>query len=399
MKTYLVTGGAGFIGGNFVKYILKKRDDIRVVILDKLTYAGNLGTIREELNDARTEFVKGDIGNRELVENLFTRYDIDVVVHFAAESHVDRSIENPQIFLQTNVLGTQNLLDVAKKFWTTGKDEGGYPVYRPGKKFHHVSTDEVYGSLTRDFSQPQPLTLYGVAQKLGENRRPPQTFGAKMFDEKTPLDPRSPYSASKTASDMIVAAYGETYHFPYNITRCSNNYGPYHFPEKLIPLMIKNVLEGKKLPVYGKGENVRDWLYVEDHCKAIDLVIEKGRPGEVYNIGGFNEAQNIDIVKLVIAVIARFMKEQPQYRSYLKIPVEEINENLIAFVADRLGHDARYAINPEKIVTELGWYPETAFESGIEKTVEWYLQNQDWVNEVSSGDYLKYYEKMHGGRG
>lgn len=399
MKTYLVTGGAGFIGGNFVKYILKKHDDIRIVILDKLTYAGNLGTIREELNDTRTEFVKGDIGNRELVENLFTRYDIDVVVHFAAESHVDRSIENPQIFLQTNVLGTQNLLDVAKKFWTTGKDEDGYPVYRSGKKFHHVSTDEVYGSLKRDFRQPQPLKLYGVAQKLGENRRPPQTFGEKMFDEKTPLDPRSPYSASKTASDMIVFAYGETYHFPYNITRCSNNYGPYHFPEKLIPLMIKNVLEGKKLPVYGKGENVRDWLYVEDHCKAIDLVIEKGRPGEVYNIGGFNEAQNIDIVKLVIAVIARFMKEQPQYRSYLKIPVEEINDNLIAFVADRLGHDARYAINPEKIVTELGWYPETAFESGIEKTVEWYLQNQDWVNEVTSGDYLKYYERMYGGRG
>lgn len=399
MKTYLVTGGAGFIGGNFVKYILKKHDDIRVVILDKLTYAGNLGTIREELNDARTEFVKGDIGNRELVENLFARHDIDVVVHFAAESHVDRSIESPQIFLQTNVLGTQNLLDVAKKFWTAGKDEDGYPVYRPGKKFHHVSTDEVYGSLKRDFRQPQPLKLYGVAQKLGENRRPPQTFGEKMFDEKTPLDPRSPYSASKTASDMIVAAYGETYHFPYNITRCSNNYGPYHFPEKLIPLMIKNVLEGKKLPVYGKGENVRDWLYVEDHCKAIDLVIEKGRPGEVYNIGGFNEAQNIDIVKLVIAVIARFMKEQPQYRSYLKIPVEEINENLIAFVADRLGHDARYAINPEKIVTELGWYPETAFEGGIEKTVEWYLQNQDWVNEVTSGDYLKYYERMYRGRG
>ena len=219
-----------------------------------------------------------------------------------------------------------------------------------------------------------------------------------MFDEKTPLDPRSPYSASKTASDMIVAAYGETYHFPYNITRCSNNYGPYHFPEKLIPLMIKNVLEGKKLPVYGKGENVRDWLYVEDHCKAIDLVIEKGRLGEVFNIGGFNEAQNIDIVKLVIAVIARFMKEKPQYRTYLKIPVEEINENLISFVADRLGHDARYAINPEKIVTELGWYPETAFESGIEKTVEWYLQNQAWVSEVISGDYLKYYERMYGGR-
>lgn len=398
MKTYLVTGGAGFIGGNFVKYILKKHDDIRVVILDKLTYAGNLGTIREELNDARTEFVKGDIGNRELVENIFTRNDIDVVVHFAAESHVDRSIENPQIFLQTNVFGTQNLLDVAKKFWTTGKDEYGYPVYRPGKKFHHVSTDEVYGSLKRDFEQPQPLKLYGVAQKLGENRRSPQTFGEKMFDEKTPLDPRSPYSASKTASDMIVAAYGETYHFPYNITRCSNNYGPYHFPEKLIPLMIKNVLEGKKLPVYGKGENVRDWLYVEDHCKAIDLVIEKGRLGEVFNIGGFNEAQNIDIVKLVIAVIARFMKEKPQYRTYLKIPVEEINENLISFVADRLGHDARYAINPEKIVTELGWYPETAFESGIEKTVEWYLQNQAWVSEVISGDYLKYYERMYGGR-
>ena len=399
MKTYLVTGGAGFIGANFVKYLLKKYTDIKIVVLDKLTYAGNLGTIRNELQDARTVFVRGDIGNAELVEHIFSRCDIDVVVHFAAESHVDRSIENPQIFLQTNVLGTQNLLDVAKKFWTAGKDEDGYPVYKSGKKFHHVSTDEVYGSLTRDYDSPRPLELYGAAVKLGENRRPPQTFGAQMFDEKTPLNPRSPYSASKTASDMIVAAYGETYHFPFNITRCSNNYGPHHFPEKLIPLMIKNVLEGKKLPVYGKGENVRDWLYVEDHCKAIDTVIEKAPAGEIYNVGGFNEARNIDIVRLIIRTVARLMNENPQYRPLLRIPLADVNDGLIAFVSDRLGHDARYAINPEKIVTELGWYPETAFESGIEKTVEWYLQNQDWVNEVTSGDYLKYYERMYGGRG
>ena len=392
---YLVTGAAGFIGANFVKYMLKKYENIEIVILDKLTYAGNLGTIKDELKDSRVEFVKGDIGNRELVENIFSRHDIDYVVNFAAESHVDRSIENPQVFLETNVLGTQNLLEVAKKYWSVGKDESGYPIYRSGKKFLHVSTDEVYGSLSKDYAIARELVLDEKVAKIAEGRENLQTYGDKMFTEKTPLDPRSPYSASKTASDMIVMAYGETYHFPYNITRCSNNYGPYHFPEKLIPLIIKNILEGKKLPVYGKGDNVRDWLYVEDHCKGIDMVVNAGRLGEVYNIGGFNEEQNINIVKLTIDTIARIMKEEPKYQEVLKTDAENINYELITYVGDRLGHDARYAIDPTKIVTELGWYPETPFTVGIEKTIRWYLDNQEWVEEVVSGDYQKYYEDMY----
>ncbi len=379
MKTYLVTGGAGFIGANFVKLMLKKyNDDIKLVVLDALTYAGNLGTIIEDLEDPRCLFVKGDICDKELANKLFAEHNFDYVVNFAAESHVDRSIENPQLFLITNILGTQNLLDAARKHWVTGKDENGYPTWKEGVKFHQVSTDEVYGSL-----------------------------GAEgYFMETTPLDPRSPYSASKTSSDLFVQAYHETFKMPVTTTRCSNNYGPYHFPEKLIPLIIKNILEGKSLPVYGDGTNVRDWLYVEDHCKAIDAVVNGGRVGQVYNVGGHNEKQNIEIVKLTISTIRDLMTENPTYREVLKkkeivngeISIEWINESLITYVKDRLGHDQRYAIDPTKIKNELGWYPETMFAEGIVKTIRWYLENQPWVEEVASGDYQKYYDKMYSKR-
>lgn len=379
MKTYLVTGAAGFIGANYLKYILAKHNDVKVVVLDLLTYAGNLGTIASDIDNERCVFVKGDICDRELADKLFAQYQFDYVVNFAAESHVDRSIEDPQLFLMTNILGTQNLLDAARRCWVTGKDEQGYPVWREGVRFHQVSTDEVYGSL-----------------------------GAEgYFHETTPLCPHSPYSASKTSADMFVAAYFDTFKMPISITRCSNNYGPYHFPEKLIPLIIKNILEGKNLPVYGDGKNVRDWLYVEDHCKAIDLVVRKGRVGEVYNVGGHNEKQNIEIVKLTIATIHKMMTEKPAYREILKkkelnaqgeISLDWMNESLITFVKDRLGHDQRYAIDPTKITTELGWTPETNFETGIVKTIQWYLENQSWVEEVTSGDYQKYYAQMYGNK-
>ena len=385
MKTYLVTGAAGFIGTNFVKYMLEKYDkSIRIIVLDKLTYAGNIENIQEEIDSKKVEFVKGDICNRELVEDIFSRYELDYVVNFAAESHVDRSISNPQIFLETNILGTQNLLEASKKFWSIGRDENGYPVYKEGKKFLHISTDEVYGSLSKDYTEAKELVLDNRVKKVAEGRKNLKTYGDKFFTEETPLDPRSPYSASKTSSDMIVRAYAETYKFPMNITRCSNNYGPYQFPEKLIPLIIKNILEGKKLPVYGDGSNVRDWLYVKDHNKAVDMVINSGRLGEIYNIGGFNEEKNINIVKLTIDTIAKIMKEEPEYRKVLKTDVENISYDLISYVQDRLGHDARYAIDPEKIVTELGWYPETSFDEGIEKTIRWYLDNQGWVEKVLS---------------
>lgn len=383
MKTYLVTGAAGFIGTNFVKYMLEKYgESIRIIVLDKLTYAGNIENIQEEITSKKIDFVKGDICNRELVEDIFSRYEIDYVVNFAAESHVDRSISNPQIFLETNILGTQNLLEVSKKFWSIGKDENGYPVYKEGKKFLHISTDEVYGSLSKEYTEAKELILNDRVKKVAEGRKNLKTYGDKFFTEETPLDPRSPYSASKTSSDMIVRAYAETYKFPMNITRCSNNYGPYQFPEKLIPLIIKNILEGKKLPVYGDGSNVRDWLYVKDHNKAVDMIINKGRLGEVYNIGGFNEEKNINIVKLTIDIIAKIMKEEPEYRKVLKTEAENISYDLISYVQDRLGHDARYAIDPEKIVTELGWYPETSFDEGIEKTIRWYLDNQEWAEKV-----------------
>lgn len=396
MKTYLVTGAAGFIGANFLKYILNKHKDIFVVVLDKLTYAGNLKNIENELKDKRVEFVKGDICNNELLENIFSKYDIDYVVNFAAESHVDRSIENPKLFLETNILGTQTLLDTAKKFWTIGKDEKGYPIYKEGKKYLQVSTDEVYGSLKKDILEGKELIFNDSdLDILLENRGEVKTFGTKFFTEETPLSPKSPYSTSKASADMLVIAYMETYHMPINITRCSNNYGAYQFPEKLIPLIINNVLHGKPLPVYGDGMNVRDWLYVEDHCKGIDIVLEKGRLGETYNIGGFNEETNINIVKLIIDTISRIMKNEVEYRKILKTDLENINYNLITYVQDRLGHDARYAIDPSKIVKELGWYPETPFVIGIEKTIRWYLDNQEWLENVTSGDYQKYYEEMY----
>ena len=382
MKTYLVTGAAGFIGSNFIKYLLNKKyvnDDIKIIVLDALTYAGNLGTIKDDIDGKRCVFVKGDIRDRELADKLFAEDDIDYVVNFAAESHVDRSIEDPQLFLSVNILGTQNLLDAARKAWVIGKGDDGYPIWKEGKRFHQVATDEVYGSL-----------------------------GAEgYFTEETPLCPHSPYSASKTAADMIVMAYHDTYHMPVTITRCSNNYGPYHFPEKLIPLIINNILSGKQLPVYGKGENVRDWLYVEDHCKAIDLVLREGKDGEVYNVGGHNEMKNIDIVKLTIKTIHDMMEENKELRKVLKkqelddngeIRIDWINDDLITFVTDRLGHDMRYAIDPTKINNELGWYPETMFAQGIVKTIKWNLENQDWIADVTSGDYQKYYEEMYGNR-
>ena len=379
MKTYLVTGAAGFIGANYIKYMLATYTDCKIVILDLLTYAGNLGTIAGDIDGDRCEFVKGDICDKELADSQFAKYNFDYVVNFAAESHVDRSIENPQLFLQVNILGTQNLLDAARRAWVTGKDEQGYPTWREGVRFHQVSTDEVYGSL-----------------------------GAEgYFHETTPLDPRSPYSASKTSADLFVKAYNETYKMPVTITRCSNNYGPYHFPEKLIPLIIKNILEGKSLPVYGDGTNVRDWLYVEDHCKAIDAVVRRGRVGEVYNVGGHNEKQNIEIVKLTIDTIRQLMTDEPKFRKVLKkqvvdangeIAIDWINYDLITFVKDRLGHDQRYAIDPSKISKELGWLPETSFEVGIVKTIRWYLENQAWVEEIAGGDYLKYYTQMYGNR-
>lgn len=350
MNKILVTGGAGFIGSNFVLHMLSAHKDILLVNLDKLTYAGNLENLKSIEGDARHVFVQGDICDASLVGSLFEKYGFDSVVNFAAESHVDRSIDNPGVFAETNVMGTVNLLTCARKAWE--KEDGSYPA---GVKFLQVATDEVYGS-------------------LGETG---------FFTEETPLCPHSPYSASKAAADLFVAAWGDTYKMPVNITRCSNNYGPYQFPEKLIPLMIHNACNKKPLPVYGDGLNVRDWLYVEDHCRAIDLVLEKGRPGEVYNVGGHNERTNIVIVKKVIELVGQKLRDAG------------INEGLIQYVEDRKGHDRRYGIDPEKIGRELGWQPETPFEEGIELTVRWYLDNGDWLRDVTSGAYLEYYDKMY----
>ena len=351
MKTYLVTGGAGFIGSNFVLYMLNKYSDIRIINLDKLTYAGNLENLKEIQQDSRHIFVQGDICDEKLVADLFKQYEINYVVNFAAESHVDRSIADPDIFLQTNVFGTLNLLNQAKAVWGIGDDQ-----YKEGVKYLQVSTDEVYGSL-----------------------------GAEgYFTEQTPLNPHSPYSASKTSADLFVMAYHDTYQLPVNITRCSNNYGPYQFPEKLIPLMLNNALQHKALPVYGDGLNVRDWLYVADHCKAIDMVLNNGRDGEVYNVGGHNERTNITIVKTIIAQLQRVDNT--------------IDEQLIQYVQDRKGHDRRYGIDPTKIKEELGWYPETDFETGIQLTIDWYLNHKEWTANIVNGEYRQYYEKMYGNR-
>lgn len=356
MKTYLVTGGAGFIGSNFIHYMLKKYgEEISVINVDKLTYAGNLENLKECDEKKNYKFIRADICNRELMQNIFRENEIDYVVHFAAESHVDRSIREPEVFAKTNVLGTVNLLNCAKEAWKNG--EG----YLEGKKFLHVSTDEVYGSLEEK-----------------------DTF----FYETTPLDPHSPYSASKASSDFMVKAYVDTYRFPANITRCSNNYGPYQFPEKLIPLMINNALHGKNLPVYGDGKNVRDWLYVEDHAKAIDMVIKKGMAGEIYNVGGHNEKENIEIIKIILSTLRELLPEGDERK-------RNISEELITFVEDRKGHDRRYAIAPDKIKTEIGWEPETCFADGIRKTVKWYLENEKWFENVTSGEYQNYYKKYY----
>lgn len=349
MKTYLVTGGAGFIGSNFVNYMLKKYDDVKIVNVDCLTYAGNLENLKDVESNKNYKFVKANICDREAIRKVFLEDDIDYVVNFAAESHVDRSIKDPEIFVESNVKGTVNLLNVAKEFWTVGNDK-----YKENCKFLQVSTDEVYGS-------------------LGDQG---------YFMETTPLCPHSPYSASKAAADMLVKAYFDTFKFPINITRCSNNYGPYQFTEKLIPLIINNTLQHKNLPVYGDGLNVRDWLFVEDHCKAIDMVIKEGKLGEVYNVGGHNERTNITIVKTII--------------NHIKDVVDpSVSENLITYVQDRKGHDRRYGIDPEKIKNDLGWYPETTFEVGIKKTIDWYLEHKNWIDNVTSGQYKEYYSKMY----
>ena len=356
MKTYLVTGGAGFIGSNYINYMLKKYgEEIRIINLDKLTYAGNLENLKDAEKSKNYIFVKGDICDKALVSELFHDNEIDRVVHFAAESHVDRSIRNPETFVVTNVLGTMILLNAAKDAWM--KSDG---TFTEGKKFLHVSTDEVFGS-------------------LGDTG---------YFYETTPYDPHSPYSASKASSDFLVKAYIDTYKFPANITNCSNNYGPYQFPEKLIPLMIYNALDGRELPVYGDGLNVRDWLYVEDHVKGLDMVQEKGRLFETYNIGGHNEKTNIEIVHMILKTLRELLEEGDERQ-------ERISTDLIRFVEDRKGHDRRYAIAPDKIQKEIGWYPETKFEDGIRKTIQWYLENEEWKQHVLNGQYRKYYSEMY----
>lgn len=339
--TIIVTGGAGFIGSNFVFHMLQAHPDYRIVCLDKLTYAGNLSTLEPVLQQDNFRFVKADICDRQAVNKLFQEEKPDIVVNFAAESHVDRSIENPGIFLETNIMGTAVLMDACRKYGI--------------QRYHQVSTDEVYGDLPLDR---------------------PDLF----FTEETPLHTSSPYSSSKASADLLVMAYYRTYGLPVTISRCSNNYGPYHFPEKLIPLMIANALADKPLPVYGNGENVRDWLYVEDHCRAIDLIIHDGKVGEVYNVGGHNEKRNIDIVRIICQELGK-------------------PESLIVHVEDRKGHDRRYAIDPAKIHRELGWLPETKFEDGIKKTIKWYLEHKKWWQDIINGEYQEYYAKMYGSKG
>lgn len=350
MKRILVTGGAGFIGSNFVHYLLRREPDAELLVnLDVLTYAGNLENLIEAERDPRYYFVRGDVRDRELVEKLFTQYQFDAVVHFAAESHVDRSITEPELFLSTNVIGTQSLLDAAKRHWNLHPNDKYSRDYRKGVRYLQVSTDEVYGALGRD----------------------------GMFTETTPLSPNSPYSASKASADLVVRAYHETYGLPVNITRCSNNYGPYQFPEKLIPLMIHNALQDKPLPIYGDGQQIRDWLHVEDHCAAISAVLKKGQSGAVYNIGGNNEKANLEIVRLILTELGK-------------------SESLITHVKDRPGHDRRYAIDNTKITTQLGWKPAYTFAQGIRETIRWYLEHTEWVEHVTSGDYQTYYKRMYG---
>lgn len=386
-RNIIVTGGAGFIGSHVVRLFVNKYPEYHIINLDKLTYAGNLANLKDIEDKENYTFVKADICDYETVKALMAKYNVDGIIHLAAESHVDRSIKDPFTFAHTNVIGTLTLLQAAKEYWES------LPEGYEGKRFYHISTDEVYGAL--ELTNPEGIESPFTTKASSEHHH---AYGSKFFTEETKYNPHSPYSASKASSDHFVRAFHDTYGMPTIVTNCSNNYGPYQFPEKLIPLFINNIRHKKPLPVYGKGENVRDWLYVEDHAKAIDAVLERGRIGEVYNVGGFNEEQNINIVKLIIDIIARIMREEPEYRRVLKTDVKNINEDLITFVGDRPGHDMRYAIDPSKIARELGWYPETPFTVGIEKTVRWYLDHQDWVDEVVSGDYQKYYEQMYGNR-
>ena len=366
MKTYLVTGGCGFIGSNFIHHLFNTYgDSIRVINVDKLTYAGNPENLQDIEDRPNYTFVKADICDKEAIRKVFRENTVDYVVHFAAESHVDRSILEPELFVKTNVLGTANMLNCAKEAWSLPDGPDPLGNYREGVKFLHVSTDEVYGSLPED----------------------PNAY----FYETTPYAPHSPYSASKASSDFLVKAYMDPYHFPANITNCSNNYGPYQFPEKLIPLMINNALNGRKLPVYGDGKNVRDWLYVEDHCRAIDLVLHKAKLFETYNIGGHNEKQNIEIVRTIIEVLREELPVTDPRRA-------QITEDLITYVEDRKGHDRRYAISPDKIGRDLGWKPETMFKDGIRKTITWYFDHQEWMEHITNGNYMKYYETMYAKR-
>lgn len=352
MKTYLVTGGAGFIGSNFIRYLLEEYTDVKVVNFDALTYAGNLDNLQDIANDPRYTFYHGDICSTIDLEVIWKENFFDYVVNFAAESHVDRSLQNPSIFVKTNVQGTVNVMDYAVKNWCLPSGD-----WVEGVRFLQVSTDEVYGDLSLD---------------------QPNIF----FTEDTPLDPHSPYAASKAAADLLVKSYWDTYRMPINITRCSNNYGPYQFPEKMIPLMINNALALRKLPVYGSGMQVRDWLDVTDHCRAIDAVLTRGKLGQIYNIGGHNEYRNIDVIKLIIANLQR---ENPR-----------IDESLIEFVTDRKCHDQRYGIDPTKISKEVGWKPETKFADGIKRTISWYIKNKNWLEKVTSGAYQSYYQELYG---
>ncbi len=375
-RNILITGGAGFIGSHVVRLFVNKYPEYHIVNLDKLTYAGNLANLKDVENKENYTFVKADIADLDKMREVIKEYEIDGVIHLAAESHVDRSIKDPFTFARTNVMGTLSLLQASKEYWDA------LPEKYEGKLFYHISTDEVYGAL--ELTAPEGIESPFTTAASSEHHH---AYGEEFFVETTKYNPHSPYSASKASSDHFVRAYHDTYGMPTIVTNCSNNYGPYQFPEKLIPLFINNIRHRKPLPVYGKGENVRDWLFVEDHARAIDLIFHKGEVAETYNIGGFNEWKNIDIIKVLINTVDRLLGNKEGY-----------SDELITYVTDRAGHDLRYAIDSRKLQKELGWEPSLQFEEGIEKTVKWYLDNQDWIDNITSGEYEKYYEDMYSGR-